>query len=387
VNWSWPNATPDERRKLFEVYKNHALGFLYFLQHERGLKQLGLPNDEFTDNGNIPYRVFVREARRIEGEITMTEADVNPFVTGRTLVPAPQITSIAVGHYPIDAKPVRGKTDLSRPDKGNGDFYLVNSSTPFQVPYGAIIPKNIDGLIVPVALSATHVAFSAVRMDPTWTVLGQAAGVAAALSVRSGVEPRRMPVTEIQQELLKQKCKLVFYWDLNSDHPNFDAIQRLSLAGVAAGDDDRLFRPEAPLTRAEAAGMLVRAFQIWPSVSNSHFTDVTYKHPAFREIETLFDNGLLAVFGVTPRWPNEGGYVASIHAGFRQLQGFGNFEPDRSVTKGELEQLIEIASSRTIISPARADPETPAAASQKDDALITRGEACARLLGVYRTAQ
>jgi hypothetical protein len=387
VNWSWPDATPDQRRKLSEVYKNHALGFLYFLQHERGLKQLGLPKDEFTDNGNVPYRVFVREARRIEGEVTMTEADINPFITGATLMPTLQPTSIAVGHYPIDAKPVRAKTDLSRPDKGNGDFYLVNSSTAFQVPYGAIIPKNVDGLIVPVALSATHVAFSSIRMDPTWTVLGQAAGVAAALAARSGVEPRRMAVGDIQQELLKQKCKLVFYWDLNGDHPNFDAIQRLSLAGIATGDEDRLFRPDAPLTRAQVASMLVRAFEIWPSVSNSHFTDVTYKHPAFRDVETLFDNALLAVFGMAPRWQDEGGYVASKHAGFRQLQGFGNFEPDRPVTKGEVEQLIHIASARTVTSPARVAPETPAAVISQDTSPITRGEACARFLTVYRRAQ
>lgn len=86
--------------------------------------------------------------------------------------------------------------------------------------------------------------------------------------------------------------------------------------------------------------MLVRLFRMWPSISNSHFTDVPYKHPAFRDVETLFDNGLLSVFGIKPRWPDEGGYVASKHAGFRQLQGFGNFEPDRPVAKGEFEQLI-----------------------------------------------
>lgn len=148
-----------------------------------------------------------------------------------------------MGHYPIDAKPVRAKVDLSRPDKGAGDFYLVNSSTAFQVPYGAILPKNVEGLLVPVALSATHVAFSSIRMDATWTVLGQAAGVAAALSARANVEPRRMQLGEIQAELLKQKCKLVFYWDLAADHPHFGAIQRLSLAGVATADEDRLLGP------------------------------------------------------------------------------------------------------------------------------------------------
>ncbi|WP_165841001.1 FAD-dependent oxidoreductase [Larkinella punicea] len=345
ANWPWPDANRQERQRLYEVYKNHALGFLYYLQTVRGEKHLGLAPDEFRDNGNVPYRVFIREARRIEGEVTMTEADINPFILGNSFVPPFQPTSIAIGHYPMDSKPVHPKTDVSKPDKGEGDFFLANAMTAFQVPYGAIVPKNIDGLLVPVALSATHVAFSSIRMDPTWVVLGQAAGVAASISAQTGVPVRQVSVPQIQEELLKQKCKLVFYWDVQSDHPHFDVIQKASLKGWISGSDTRDFRPDSLLTRAEAASLLTRALQLWPSVSNSHFTDVPFSHPAFRDVETLFDRGALKVLGVEPRWPQAGGYNAQKHMGFGQRSNFGAFRPNAPISATEFQQLIQVLRS------------------------------------------
>lgn len=341
VNWVWPDASREERLRLYEAYKNHALGFLYYLQHEKGLTHLGLPRDEFTDNGNLPYRIFVREARRIVGEATVTEADINPFIKGRGLLPPLQETSIAVGHYPIDVKPMKRKVDLSTPDKGDGDFFLVNATTAFQVPYGAIVPRDIEGLLVPAALSATHVAFSAVRMDPTWTVLGQAAGVAAALSAQKKIPARSLPLDQIQRELLRQKCRLMFYWDLPLNHPTFAAVQWLSVQNAASGYPDRHFRPDQGLNRAEMAALIVAALKLWPSVSNLHFNDVGHDHWAFQPIETLFDNQALQAFGIRPRWPEAGPYNPARHGGVDQNQHyFGNFYPSKPVSWKELVATI-----------------------------------------------
>ncbi len=350
-NWAWPEATPAERRKLYEEYRNHALGFLYFLQHERSLTHLGLADDEFLDNGNVPYRLFVREARRIEGEITMTEADINPFLTGRGLAPAPRSDSVAIGHYAIDSKPVLPKTDISTPDKGNGDFFLANVTAAFQVPYGAIVPKHVEGLLVPVAMSATHVAFSAIRMDPTWMAMGQAAGTAAVLSIRDHVSVRQLPVEKLQRELLRQKARLTFFWDVPLDHAAFRAIQWLAVHKGLEGYPDRLFRPDHALTRAELAALVVKVFDLWPSVSNFHFTDVRWNHWAFREIETLFDNRLLTPFGIHPRWPEAGGYNAGRNAGFTQLKEFGGFEPGKAVTWKEAVGVLKALEGRRAASP------------------------------------
>jgi hypothetical protein len=354
VNWNWPEANYAERKRLYAVYKNHALGYLYYLQHEKQLTHLGLPKDEFTDNGFVPYRVFVREARRIQGEATMTEADINPFLHGHGLIPPRQASSIAIGHYPIDSKAVLPKTDAAKPDKGEGDFFVVDGSVAFQVPYGAIVPKDIDGLLVPVAMSATHVAFSAVRMDPTWMVMGQAAGIAAVLSLRSGVEPRHVDVAAVQRELIRQKCRLMFYWDLPIEHPAFGAIQWLSARKTVTGYEDRTFRPDQPITRGELAALVVEAFGIWPSVTNQHFDDVTYRHWAFREIETLFDHRLLSGFGVYPRWPEDGPYDPTRFSGFPRGKTRGEFHPDSAVTWKELIATVRAAQSL----PASTEPDS-----------------------------
>lgn len=411
INWAWPEANRAERQRLYEIYKNHALGFLYFLQHERGLKHLGLPKDEYSDNGNVPYRIYVREARRIEGEATMTEADVNPFILGNGLLPPLRPESIAIGHYPIDAKPVKSKVDFSTPDKGNGDFFLVNVSTPYQVPYGSIVPKQIDGLLVPAALSATHVAFSAVRMDPVWMAIGQAAGTAAVLSVRERREVRAVPVQIIQRELLQQKCRLMFYWDLPLTHPAFAAVQWLSVRQVVTGYPDRNFQPDGSITRAETADLLTKAFKLWPSVSDPHFRDVPYQHWAFRSIETLFDNNALVAFEIKPQWQTMGVFDPGRHQGFDQSQQVGAFFPDKPVYWKELVGAIHSLQQRATLSRGNtnlAQPQTSVddsmrwvkqALSQsqfgrqfaekqvKLDAPVSRGEACALIASVLDARQ
>ncbi len=75
---------------------------------------------------------------------------------------------------------------------------------PYEIPYRIMIPQMIDGLIVPVAASTTHVAFSSIRMEPTWMALGQAAGVAADLAIAKNVEPRNVPIQTLQSLLTQQ---------------------------------------------------------------------------------------------------------------------------------------------------------------------------------------
>jgi hypothetical protein len=298
-----------------------------------GKKNLGLTDDDYRDNGGMPYRIFLREGRRIEGEAMLTEADINPFLTARGWLPA-KADSIGVGHYPIDAKPVRPKTNFSTPDKGEGDYYLVNVAYPYTSPYGVMLPKTVEQLLVPVAVSATHVAFSSLRMDPTWMALGQAAGIAAAVAVKKNMTPREAPVEEIQQEAVRQKVRIVFYWDLPLDHPAFSAIQLLTGRGILHGFPDRTVRPDEPLTRAQAAALFMNAAKLWPSVSDWHFEDVPYSHWAFREVETLFDRGWWEALGFKPRWPSAGAYDPNRMSGFARPESRERLAPDQAL-KGE----------------------------------------------------
>lgn len=346
ANWSWPELKPANRGTLKRLYLNHALGFLYYMQHQPGAPCVGLANDEYVENGNVPYRMFLREGRRIHGEATVTEADINPFVIGRGLTTPFRTDSIAIGHYPIDAKAVSEKTDLQTPDKGEGDFFLANVSQPFQIPYGAIVPKNVDNLLVLVALSATHVAFSAIRMDPTWMALGHAAGAAAALSVRSHVPLRNVPLSDLQEELLRQRCRLVFFWDVPLGSTYFQSIQLTSLHAEFEGGDQRMFYPDKLLTRADLAKWIYHIARYAPSVSNAHFSDVPWSHPQFRELETLYDNGILAAFGIEPIWKKYGSYNQAKFGGFGQANGFIAFHPEKPVTANELVRVLHLVAGK-----------------------------------------
>jgi hypothetical protein len=354
--WKWPEATREVRRKMYEAYKSVALGYLYYLQTELGYRHLGLPKNAWPENGHVPYRVFTREGRRIIGDELLTEENVNAFLGSDGLRPPLFRNSIALAHYPIDAKPVEPKGDNSTPEMlGNGNMYLTGVTTATQIPYGAILPRNVEGLLVPTALSATHVAFSSIRQDPFWVVIGQAAGISAALSAREKITPRKLPVDELQAELLKQNCKLVYLRDVDTAHPQFQSIQRLALRGIVMERQDRTFGPDEPLTRSDAASILAKAFELWPSVTHSHFNDVAYTHPAFQAIETLCDNGMLEPLGFIPLWRKRGAFDPKRDVGYQAMQAYGNFEPDKPVTGAEFAALIRAIKERGIVSPGKAE--------------------------------
>jgi hypothetical protein len=191
-------------------HKSITLGLLWFLQHDPVVpsehqamaRQYYLPAEEFMDNGNFAWQLYIREARRLVGRYVLTEHDV--AMTRES----PQVPSfddaIAVGEFPIDSFPVQKKRSVGDIVLEGYLGMLADITRPYPIPYRVMLPERIEGLIVPVALSASHVAFSSVRMEPTWMALGQAAGTAAALSVKSGSLPSGLPVAILQAELTKQ---------------------------------------------------------------------------------------------------------------------------------------------------------------------------------------
>jgi hypothetical protein len=276
-----------ERARLEKIYKNHELGWLYYIQTKGKSPQWGLPDDEFTDNGNWPYRLYVREGRRIEGMYTMTESDIHKYLKGNGYRGPLHQDGIAIGIYPIDSHFV--ENSKSQPACGEGAIHLNDVSGPYQIPYGVMVPKKLNGLIVPVAVSSTHVAMSSIRMEPVWSSLGQAAGVAAALSLDDACEIRDVSVSKIQDVLLQQKSLLFFYRDAYVDQKEFTAIQKLSLKNAIDGDENYYFRPDQPITMGEFAKLAVNGLDIMPSITNEHFIDVPPTNPYFKYIETLYD--------------------------------------------------------------------------------------------------
>jgi hypothetical protein len=190
-------------------HRHLTLGLLYFLQNDRAVpvehrelaNRYHLPLDEFVDNGHFPFQLYVREARRLRGRITMTEHDV--AITDRGCSGRFD-DAIAVGEFPIDSFPV-GKRQPSDDRVLEGYLGMLDGLTrPYQIPYRAMLPESPEGLIVPVAASATHVAFSSIRMEPTWMAMGQAAGAAAYLAVDGGTGLADISIANLQDALRSQ---------------------------------------------------------------------------------------------------------------------------------------------------------------------------------------
>ena len=126
---------------------------------------------------------------------------------------------------------------------------LDNLTRPYQIPYRIMVPELVDGLLVPVAASTTHVAFSTIRMEPTWMALGQAAGVAAHLAIEGQKQPREIDVDRLQQLLIEKGQILTYFKDLDPSDPAHRAGQYFGTKGFFK---DYFFRSKEPLDRALA---------------------------------------------------------------------------------------------------------------------------------------
>jgi hypothetical protein len=139
--------------------------------------------------------------------------------------------SVTASHYEIDSHACRKR----EPGRVHLDGFLSYSTAPYTVPYRVMVPRKIDGLLVPVAVSASHVGFGTLRMEPCWMALGEAAGLAAVLSQRAGVAARNLPVTKLQDRLLDHGAVLAYVSDVGVGDPRFRAVQRQVLAGRLPG--------------------------------------------------------------------------------------------------------------------------------------------------------
>ncbi|HEY3542006.1 MAG TPA: FAD-dependent oxidoreductase [Gaiellaceae bacterium] len=159
----------------------------------------GLCSDEFVDTGGWPHQLYVREGRRLLGDYVLTEHDL---VESR-----PHDDVVALGSYNIDIREVvrtwRLLPEFTPAPAVFNEGYLSVPVLPYPIPYRCLTPKREDAsdLLVPVALSASHVAYASVRMEPTWMMLGQAAGLAAAQAARRGVAVQDVDVEQLQRQL------------------------------------------------------------------------------------------------------------------------------------------------------------------------------------------
>ena len=316
VNTRWPEADEQKRQEIVAAYRDYTLGLLWFLQHDerlpeplrREVQQWGLCRDEFADNGHLPYSLYIREARRIVGKKTFTAHDA--FLAPNLERTPIHCDSIAAADYHVDSHLVQRQA----PDWPwvEGHVYLRPISKPAQVPFGVMVPTRIKGLLVSGAVSATHLGFSVLRMEPVWMALGEAAGTAAALSRDRRTQVSEVPVPLLQHKLLEAGQVICFFYDVPGPDPiwllhnmpqekaRLDLIPEpppaephpaIQYFGTKGYFKSYYARPNDPVTRSEAARWLHRfvldKVDLPTPQQSSAFPDVPVDHPDSLVLATL----------------------------------------------------------------------------------------------------
>lgn len=202
MNWEYPEADYKERTKIWQDHMDYTKGLLYFVGNDprmpenirNEMKKWGYPKDEYTDNNHWSHQLYIRESRRLKGQLIMTQH----HCLGR------EICSDTIGWaaYTMDSH--------------NCDRIIINSFVrnegnveeggfpPYPISYRAIVPQKEDvtNLIVPVCLSASHIAYGSIRMEPIFMVLAQSAAVAASMSIDN-----RQAVQDIDLVILQKRIK------------------------------------------------------------------------------------------------------------------------------------------------------------------------------------
>jgi hypothetical protein len=203
MNYRWPEGSYAEREKMFQEHKRYQMGLWYYLTRDpetpervrRKFNHWGLTKDEFKKTGGWPHAIYVREGRRMVGQLVMTEHHCKLKIE----VDDP----IARGGFNMDSHHCSRYADENGDVRNEGD--VQNSSSAYKISYRAITPKpgECTNLLVPVSLSASHIAFGSIRMEPVFMSLGQAAGTAACVAIDAGKSVQDIDYSRLKKELQK----------------------------------------------------------------------------------------------------------------------------------------------------------------------------------------
>lgn len=203
MNYDYPEAGYERRKEIIKEHEDYQKGLLYFVANDprvpketqEEFQKWGLAKDEFTDNGNWPHQIYVREARRMIGKYVMTENEL--------LQKKPTPESVGMGSYTIDSHNIQRYVDENGHVHNEGDIG-VPLPQPYEIAYGSLVPEKeeIQNLVVPVAVSASHIAFGSIRMEPVFMILGQSAATAAVMAMEQGIPVQDLPYEELRTRLL-----------------------------------------------------------------------------------------------------------------------------------------------------------------------------------------
>jgi hypothetical protein len=211
-NYGYPEGDYATREKIIAEHESYQKGLMWTLaNHPRvpeaireQVSKWGLARDEFTDHGNWPHQIYVREARRMVSDYVMTEHNC----TGKVVAP----DSIGLAAYTMDSHNTQ-RYAAAGPNgavaRNEGDVQ-IGGFGPYEISYRAIVPKEDEcsNLLVPVCLSASHIAFGSIRMEPVFMILGQSAASAACISIDDGTSVQDVDYGKLRKQLLSEGQRL-----------------------------------------------------------------------------------------------------------------------------------------------------------------------------------
>lgn len=211
-NYDYPEASYDDRRAIIKEHEVYQKGLMYFMANDprvpedvrTAMSKWGLPKDEFIDNQHWSHQLYIREARRMIGHYVMTEHDcLDAVVTP---------DSVGMGSYTLDSHNVQRYVKADEFVQNEGDIG-VRAPQPYEIAYGSIIPQaeEATNLLAPVAMSASHIAYGSIRMEPVFMILGQSAATAASIAIEKDLAVQAVDYLKDLRPLLLRDGQVLNY--------------------------------------------------------------------------------------------------------------------------------------------------------------------------------
>ena len=261
ANYDYPEADDATRAAIVADHESYQRGLLWTLANDARVPpairaevaRWGLACDEFVDNDNWPYLLYVREARRMCSDYVVTEHDC----FHRTEVRDP----VGLGAYNMDSHHVQRYVDDHAQVRNEGDVQVAPAG-PYPISYRAIVPSagECPNLLVPVCLSASHIAYGSIRMEPVFMILGQSAADAAHLALDLD-----LPVQEVPYERLRERLEIggqILAWSVPSTASAPRGIELESVEGIVCDDEN-----------AQLEGTWIRSTSVGPFLGRGYRHD------------------------------------------------------------------------------------------------------------------
>lgn len=204
ANYDYPEGSYEERRRIVEAHRTYQQGLMWTLANHPRIpievrteaSKWGTTKDEFNSEDGWQQQLYVREARRMISDYVMTQHNCE----GLHIPNDP----IGLAAYGMDSHNVQRYVDANGFVKNEGNVE-AHGFKPYPISYKSIVPRKEEckNLLVPVCLSATHIAFGSIRMEPVFMVLGQSAATAAALAIDNNLSVQEIPYRELEKKLVQ----------------------------------------------------------------------------------------------------------------------------------------------------------------------------------------